>query len=65
MQKAALKESEELYRKLIATLPDIIAITDVKGEIIFLNEIGISLPDIQTLKKLKHQNFINFIVRRR
>ena len=60
--ESALKESEELYRKLIATLPDIIAITDVKGEIIFLNEIGIRFTGYQSFEEVKHLNFINFIV---
>ena len=57
----ALKESEELYRKLIATLPDIIAITDVKGNIIFLNEIGVRFTGYSSFEEVKHQNFINFI----
>lgn len=59
--EAALKESEELYRKLIATLPDIIAITDVKGDIIFLNEIGVRFTGYSSFEEVKHQNFINFI----
>jgi len=57
----ALKESEELYRKLIATLPDIIAITDIKGDIIFLNEIGLKFTGYSSFEEVKHQNFINFI----
>jgi PAS domain S-box-containing protein len=59
--ESALKESEELYRKLIATLPDIIAITDIKGNIIFLNEIGIRFSGYQYLEEVKNQNFLNFI----
>ena len=59
--ETALKESEELYRKLIATLPDIIAITDVKGDIIFLNEIGIKFSGYSSFEEVKHKNFINFI----
>jgi len=57
----ALRESEEIYRKLIATLPDIIAITDVKGNLIFLNEIGIRFTGYSNFEEIKHQNFINFI----
>ena len=57
----ALKESEELYRKLIATLPDIIAITNIKGEILFLNEIGIRFTGHKNFEEVKHKNFINFI----
>jgi PAS domain S-box-containing protein len=59
--EAALKESEELYRKLIATLPDIIAITDVRGDIIFLNEIGIKFSGHKNFEEVKHKNFISFI----
>ncbi len=57
----ALKESEELYKKLIATLPDIIAITDVKGNIIFLNEIGIKFSGYTSFEEIKNKNFIQFI----
>jgi PAS domain S-box-containing protein len=59
--ESALKESEELYRKLIATLPDIVSITDIKGNIIFLNEIGIKFTGYKTLSDVKNKNFINFI----
>lgn len=57
----ALKESEELYRKLIATLPDIIAITDIEGNIIFLNEVGIKFSGYSNFEEVKRKNFINFI----
>lgn len=57
----ALKESEELYRKLIATLPDIIAITDINGDIIFLNEVGIKFSGYSGFEGVKHKNFITFI----
>ena len=56
----ALKESEELYRKLIATLPDIIVITDLKGNIIFLNEVGIKFSGYANFEEVKHKNFVNF-----
>jgi len=60
--ETALKESEELYRKLIATLPDIIAITDIKGNIVFMNEIGIKFSGYKNFEDLKHENFIKFVV---
>ena len=59
--ESALKESEELYRKLIATLPDIIAITDIKGDIIFLNEVGVRFTGYASFEEIKKRNFINFI----
>ncbi len=36
--EAALQTSEELYRKLITTIPDILIRTDLEGNIIFINE---------------------------
>lgn len=58
----ALRESEEQYKKLIATLPDIICITNVQGEIIFLNEVGIRFSGYSNFEEIKHKNFISFIV---
>ncbi len=58
----ALRESEELYKKLIATLPDIICITNTEGEIIFLNEIGIKFSGYSNFEEVKNKNFISFIV---
>jgi PAS domain S-box-containing protein len=57
----ALKESEELYRKLIATLPDIICITDITGDIIFLNDVGIKFSGHSSFEEVKYKNFVNFI----
>lgn len=59
--ETALKESEELYRKLIATLPDIIAITDVIGNILYLNEIGIKFSGYSNFEEIKNENFLKFI----
>lgn len=59
--EVALKESEELYRKLIATLPDIIAITDVNGNIIFMNEIGIKFSGYSNFEDIKNEHFLKFI----
>lgn len=57
----ALRESEELYKKLIATLPDIICITNVSGEIMFINEVGIRFSGYSNFEEIKHKNFITFI----
>ena len=38
-----LRESEELYRKLVTTIPDMIVRTDLEGNIVFLNETAGSL----------------------
>ena len=58
----ALRESEELYKKLIATLPDIICITDLDGDILFLNEVGLRFSGHKSFEEVKHKNFLNFIV---
>ena len=36
----ALQESEELHRRLLASIPDVVIRTDLDGTIIFINEIG-------------------------
>ncbi|HQJ46792.1 MAG TPA: PAS domain S-box protein, partial [Ignavibacteriaceae bacterium] len=53
--ESALKENEELYRKLIATLPDIIAITNLKGEIVFLNEVGIRISGYSSFEEIRQK----------
>ncbi len=57
----ALKESEQLYKKLIATLPDIITITNLKGEILFLNDIGIKFSGYENFEEVKNKNIMSFI----
>lgn len=59
--ESALKENEELYRKLIATLPDIVAITNLKGELEFINEVGIKMSGYQSFEEIKHKSFLIFI----
>ncbi len=59
--ESALKENEELYRKLIATLPDIIAITNLKGEIEFLNEVGIRISGYSSFEEIRQKSFLIFI----
>ena len=59
--ESALKESEQLYKKLIATLPDIITITNLKGEILFLNDIGIKFSGYKNFEEVKNKNIMSFI----
>lgn len=42
-RETALAESEELHRKMVAAIPDIIVRTDRDGAIIFINENGVKL----------------------
>ncbi|MBK7631599.1 MAG: PAS domain S-box protein [Ignavibacteriales bacterium] len=62
--ESALKESEELYKKLIATLPDIITITDINGEILFLNDIGIKFSGHKNFEEVKNKNIMGFIAQK-
>lgn len=57
----ALAENEELYRKLISTLPDMIVITDLQGKIIFVNELGIKLSGYQSFTELKNKIIFDFV----
>lgn len=57
----ALRENEELYRKLISTLPDMIVITDLDGKVIFVNEQGISLSGYKSFSELKHRSVFEFV----
>ena len=59
--ESALKESEELYKKLLATLPDIIGITEINGNVVFMNEVGMKFTGFDDLEKVKNKNFIDFI----
>ncbi|MDO9550205.1 MAG: PAS domain S-box protein [Methanoregula sp.] len=43
MREKALAESEELYRKIVAAIPDIVVRTDIDGTIIFINENGVKI----------------------
>jgi len=58
----ALQESEERYRKLVTTVPDIIIRTDLKGNILFVNdEISFISPKI-TVNSVIGRNMISFLV---
>jgi|GEM_PF-3968279 len=58
----ALRESEELFRKLITTVPDVIIRTDLKGQITFINEAALtSFPFLQKDQVLG-VNMMSFLV---
>ena len=58
----SLRENEELYRKLISTLPDMIVITDIDGNILFMNEQGIKISGYASFTDVKKKNVLDFIV---
>ncbi|MFH1196453.1 MAG: PAS domain S-box protein [bacterium] len=57
----ALKESEEQYRILVTTVPDIIIRTDINGDIIFVNETVLSTFFNKSPEKIIGQNILSFV----
>lgn len=58
----ALRENEELYKKLISALPDMIVITDINGNIMFMNDLGIKMSGYGNFEEIKHKNITGFII---
>jgi two-component system cell cycle sensor histidine kinase/response regulator CckA len=58
---AALRESEELYTKLIATMPDIVVRLNLEGQILFINDIGLRLSGYSGAEIIG-KNMLSFIV---
>lgn len=56
-----LKESEELHRALIQTVPDVIVRTDVQGNILFVNDQASSVFPQINHAELIGQNMLSFI----
>ncbi len=61
LAEAKLKESEELYRKLLSTMPDLIVQTDLNGNIIFVNDYP--FPNLKFMPKenILGKNMLSFI----
>ncbi len=58
----ALQESEERYRKLVASVPDIIIRTDLQGNILFVNdEISFVSPKI-SVDSVLGKNMLSFVI---
>ncbi|MDO9111735.1 MAG: PAS domain S-box protein, partial [Desulfatirhabdiaceae bacterium] len=55
-----LQETEELYSKLVAAIPDIVIRTDVNGQILFLNDITLQIGGYQRTEILG-KNLLEFI----
>lgn len=58
----ALKESEELYRSLIETSPDSIALTDLEGKFTMVNQRMFSLHGVERVADLMDMNFFDLVV---
>lgn len=57
----ALQASEELYRKLISSIPDMIIRTDLEGNIIFVNETVFPSLGYRTNDRMPGKNMLTFI----
>ena len=57
-----LRASQELFRSLIYTIPDIIVQTDMNGKIVFVNDIGIRLFGYSDLKEVTGKDILSFII---
>ncbi len=57
---AALADSEELYRKLVSTVPDLVARTDLAGNIVYINETGITMSGYATANDVVGKSVFDF-----
>ncbi len=57
----ALHDSEELHRKLVAAVPDMIVRTDLDGTILFANDLAVRLAATRAAKDLVGQNILSFV----
>jgi PAS domain S-box-containing protein len=61
LAEKAIKESEELYRKLLTTVPDLIIRTDLNGNITFINEFVFPALKFIPRESLLGKNMLSFI----
>ncbi len=57
----ALRDSEELHRRLVAAIPDMIIRTDLAGNIIFANEVAKRLSGSSTAEGLVGRSVFSFV----
>ena len=57
----SLEESEELHRKLLSTLPDLIIRTNLTGEIVFVNDQLFTSSGIKSKEELLGKNIFTFL----
>jgi len=60
--KNALADSEELYRRLVAAIPDMIIRTDLDGNILFGNEVAVRLGGFKDMADLAGRNIFSFVL---
>jgi PAS domain S-box-containing protein len=57
----ALHDSEELHRRLVAAIPDLIIRTDLAGTIVFANEIAVRMSGLGPAQNLIGRNVFDFV----
>jgi PAS domain S-box-containing protein/putative nucleotidyltransferase with HDIG domain len=57
----ALRDSEELYRKLVSSIPDMIIRTDLRGDIVFANKVGVRLSGFGSMEEFVGRNIMSFV----
>ena len=57
----ALRDSEELYRRLVAAIPDLIVRTDLEGNIVYANEVALRLSGTLGGDGLLGRNIFSFV----
>ena len=60
--EAALRDSEELYRRLVAAIPDMIVRTDLEGKILFANDVAVRRSGSARVEDLVGRNIFSFVV---
>jgi PAS domain S-box-containing protein len=55
-----LRESTELYTKLLATIPDMVVRTDLDGTILFINDVALEIGGYRK-SEVEGQNILNFV----
>jgi len=56
----ALRESEELYTRLVDTIPDLIVRTDLDGKILFVNDYAVQISGYSR-EEIEGQNMLMFV----
>ena len=56
-----LRESEELYRKLVTSVPDVIIRSDLDGNIVYINELNLKPFGYEGSKEFLGKNLMSFV----